>query len=122
MENNFVPYELALKLKELGLDEECLGFYTELENLVIKENVKRQDCSKDKCIAPLWQQSFDWFRKEKDLYADIYRTGNLFSANIEDMLMGNSLCGVCKEINYEEARLECLKKLIEIAKEKCNIQ
>ena len=27
MEKQFVPYELALKLKELGFDELCLGFY-----------------------------------------------------------------------------------------------
>ena len=32
MEKEFVPYELAVKLKELGFDEECFGYYTELDH------------------------------------------------------------------------------------------
>lgn len=116
MEEKFVPYELALKLKKLGFNEECLGYY-DCTNLHTPELIILKMSNKDfmfGCSAPLWQQAFDWFIEEKDLYADIYRTGNLFSANMEDMLMGNSLCEVCKEVSYEEARQVCLEKLIEL--------
>ena len=27
MENEFIPYEQALALKELGFDEPCIGYY-----------------------------------------------------------------------------------------------
>src|SRR5690606_34285503 len=67
MEKQFVPYELSVKLKELGFDEECFGWY---DFETFKEaNIKWSHCSnydlnwsKLNCTAPLWQQAFDWFR------------------------------------------------------------
>lgn len=124
MEKQFVPYELALKLKEIGFDEDCFGYYG--EPLIGKQErfSLRLDWTPESypfknelhCLAPLWQQAFDWFRINKYLYADVYRTGKVFSANIEYILMGNSLCEVIEDVSYEEARLECLKKLIELCK------
>jgi hypothetical protein len=32
MNKEFIPYEQALALKELGFDEPCLGFYDEFSN------------------------------------------------------------------------------------------
>jgi hypothetical protein len=33
MENEFVSYEHAIRLKELGFDEPCFGFYTQIEKI-----------------------------------------------------------------------------------------
>lgn len=121
MEKEFVPYELALKLKELGFREKCFGYWNKGELMSFKQepnssfyaiNIKHSV----RISAPLWQQAFDWFKVNKNLYADIYRTDKVFSANIEDILMGNSLCGVIKEVSYEEARQASLIKLIELCK------
>jgi hypothetical protein len=52
MEKEFVPYELAVKLKELGFDEPCFGYYDEGGNLYTEmvEVLK----------APLYQQAINF--------------------------------------------------------------
>lgn len=79
MKNLFVPYNIAKRLKDLGFDEPCLGFYSkkydysekefdpklfisenEIETLMIRRIVK--DCS-----APLWQQVTAWLRDTKKI-------------------------------------------------------
>ena len=78
MKRQFCSYEIALKLKELGFDEECIAVYTKYNNNSKTELFpKLQDFSKGyfntainsyyekekiKVIcAPLWQQVIDWF-------------------------------------------------------------
>ena len=36
MEKQFATFEIALKLKELGFDEECFGYYTPMKNWMMK--------------------------------------------------------------------------------------
>lgn len=60
MEKEFIPYELAFKLKELGFDEECFGFYNNADgNVWIKHLVDDSIKSiyKGDIQAPLWQQA-----------------------------------------------------------------
>ena len=117
MKNEFVPYEQAMELKELGFDKPCLGHYDNPENSVwitdsppyyaIKENV---------CLAPLYQQAFRWFREKHTLGAIVSQFGwgieNEFGQIIHNISDDeNPLC-------YEEAELACLNKLIEIVKSK----
>jgi hypothetical protein len=115
MKNEFIPYEQALELKELGFDEECFGYY-DIDNgytsgyAFCYSNVKSQ--LESGCSAPLYQQAFRWFREKHILdfgIAKIYNgTDNYhYHINLEWQFF---------EGNYEEAELECLKKLIEIAK------
>ena len=68
MNKEFIPYEQALKLKELGFDEPCMAYY-ELNNKevqVVGVNQRYNDPSlltiTDFC-APLYQQAFRWFRE-----------------------------------------------------------
>ena len=63
MEKEFVTYEQALALKELGFDEPCFGYYDEGGNLYTEmvEVLK----------APLYQQAFRWFREKYGLYSCI---------------------------------------------------
>ena len=58
MEKEFIPYEQALKLKELGFDKECLKRYYE------KELVGNGGYFPNSIKAPLYQQAFRWFREK----------------------------------------------------------
>lgn len=115
LHKEFVPYEQALELKQLGFDEPCLATHGYLE-LFIGTNDGHLK-------APLYQQAFRWFREKYGLcyFPDI---GSFdFSFRIFDLkkdrnLMENILhpIGFNFEGTYEEAELACLKKLIEIIK------
>ena len=77
MKEQFVTYEIALKLKELGFNEECFAIYI---NLVLKPVIQKPISGEfnykfksvrnsvivnsENCSAPLWQQTIDWLRKE----------------------------------------------------------
>lgn len=129
----FVPYKQALKLKELGFDEECIAFYCNVYKDT-KFNYPYKGCVNSslqefEVTAPLYQQAFDWFREKYNLWVEI---------KVEDMVkLGNhrfyfSIFGIRSGFNnntyiscinnsnesyyksYEEAQLACLNKLIEI--------
>ena len=144
METEFIPYEQALALKELGFDEPCFGFYNDEQQLRpvsqkshksysrIMRNISLRNNAK--CTAPLYQQAFRWFRENHQVRGsimdfiddgiewdyeiatigtDLDENGNYkplvdYSTDDEDR----------KFKTYKEAELECLKKLIEIVKQK----
>ena len=127
MLKEFIPYEQALELKELGFDEPCMAFYepNNKEVMVVGEPQRYNDPSllrlKDFC-APLYQQAFRWFRDKYNLLADITIDANKRS-NIDCWMYDvvyldkNSYSHSKETYNtYEEAELTCLKKLIELAK------
>lgn len=66
MEEEFVPYELAVKLKELGFDKECFGGYIRLSNgdfelAFYKDRLINFNKESNIYVsAPLWQQAFDF--------------------------------------------------------------
>ena len=116
MEKEFVPYELALRMKQLGFDEPCLGFYNKEDrpNLGYCTNSFQDDTTLEiKCTAPLYQQAFRWFREKYNMRGWIeWGSEYLCLAMIQDD------SGMKKCIDYcstdEEAELACLEKLIEI--------
>ena len=71
MNKYFILYEQALELKELGFNEECLGYYYTDPNaatipfLCIYKPYKNEFC----LHAPLYQQAFRWFRQKYGLYS-----------------------------------------------------
>lgn len=114
--NQFIPYEQALELKELGLDEPCFAFYGlsrddyKTIRLSIFQNLKTDYLSDVHhldvtCDAPLYQQAFLYLWNKTGRY--IIPIPN---DDKEWLCMGN------KFKTYEETRLECLKTLIEIIK------
>jgi len=126
MKNEFIPYEEALALKELGFDEECFGCYTKDKELSLDYSDNKgeghyfQDCS-----APLYQQAFRWFRDEFQLIKQDYmfsQVEDYYAFIIYSSINGN-IYDCCyndkEEISgfgfklYEEAELACLRKLIE---------
>ena len=116
MTKEFVPYELALKLKQLGFDEEGFGMYNENgEVLPFKPYT-----SESKAI--LFQQAFRWFRENyqmqhrivsKKQFGELVFYWDVFSADeITSVLYNN------QSKTYEEAEISCLDKLIEIVQTK----
>jgi hypothetical protein len=133
MEKEFVPYEEALVLKELEFNEWCFGSYvklTETQNTFfmndVVDEIDRETPLHESLItkAPLYQQAFRWFREKYDLVCII-----TFDDDVKGKWFGN-LYGHYETYGkydfgytelfktYEEAELECLKKLIEIVKKK----
>lgn len=62
MKDQFVPYELAVKLKELGFDEPCFGAWLRNPSILNFGNYPSQEIAniESGILAPLWQQAFDW--------------------------------------------------------------
>ncbi len=111
MEKEFIPYEQALALKELGFDEDGLGMYS--KNGSVLPLVPYT--SEDKAI--LFSQAFRWFR-EKYSYQNFISSSNELTYLAYDFTL-KGFGGYFKSkqfITHEEAELECLKKLIEIVK------
>ena len=149
MEKEFIPYEQALALKELGFDEPCLAYYrknnTELYfgegfELVTREyrrNVMYYPLKNSRYIAgsnapdgyyylttsPTFSQAFRWFREKYGLIPNIH---SIYEDETYTKIkfwfwFGNYEDDSDDEVfykTYEEAELECLKKLIEIVKNK----
>ena len=120
----FVGYNLAKELKDMGFDEDCLGFYyyiktpmltlcePELYNKLEKHNLTLLK-------APLWSQVFRWFMKKHNLmgiidYDETDKSYFYYINFMDDMLSIN----YSKNYQtYEEAELECVINLITIIKE-----
>ena len=136
MEKEFIPYEQALALKELGFNEPCFSYIKHLRYDSSKEKVKIlsevtrsqiEDMGLPLLKIPTFSQAFRWFREKYNLFGHVlaikernyeWRIQNIkylqdrrhFTlADIGGGQIGNT---------YEEAELECLKKLIEIVKNK----
>ena len=125
LEKEFVPYEQALILKELGFDEPCFTFYPKEGKMgfdgkyhSIKEGYRNSTVNdiwikrykKDfECVAaPTFSQAFRWFRDKHNLK-------DKYGVFPHHTIMFNYIIGGGKE---EEAELACLIKLIEIVKNK----
>ena len=135
MEKEFIPYELALKLKTLGFDEPCFGFYLEdgtwtpasysREGTVYPSNT---DLLPEWCAAPLYQQAFRWFREKYGLYGipQEYTLDNFsyqIKSNGEGAITFKVYGGYPLNYTiYEEAELACLDKLIEIVEQTGRIE
>jgi hypothetical protein len=117
MKNEFLPYDRALKLKELGFDEPCIATHGYLELYINTDDGHLK--------APLYQQAFRWFREEYKFHAEIRSyTAKYFTIIIQelkDIVRYLEYGGIDLKFNtYEEAELACLDKLIELVESKQN--
>ena len=129
MNKEFIPYEQALELKELGFDEKCFGAMDMYSNIdygsEMYDWIKNGETVQSTWAAlPLYQQAFRWFREKYNITSEISISANHRNdakkwmhsvTNLEVMLYTNSDTAF---ETYEEAELACLKKLIEIVKNK----
>ena len=114
MEKEFIHYEQALALKELGFDEPCFGWYNNKHSALSVGESWRS--AQDSISAPTFSQAFRWFREKYDLHSYIDRVYGKGFYVYEYFIDKDNQCFNLKR--YEEAELECLKKLIEIVKRK----
>jgi hypothetical protein len=91
LEEQFVPYQQSMDIKDLGFDEECFGYY---ENgvFIFRYGGKQEIELLLNCTAPLWQQAFQFFIDKYEL----------------------------RGITEKSKRLENLKVLIKFAKDRTN--
>jgi len=125
MEKEFIPYEEALALKELGFDEPCFGFYFPNTTLIQIHTTGFPNDKKDCVLAPTFFQTFRWFREKYSLDGWVVPYHSLKGKKYSYIIEGSDfyLEYDTEELDfdtYEEAELECLKKLIEIAKKDDN--
>lgn len=145
IEKEFVPYELAVELKQLGFDEPCLTYYFSNGDL---NDASEEDYTlfpgdprfysdtnsslmqyaegelKNNAIsAPLFQQAFRWFREKHGLsgwvneaYSGSPRSAVISIKSEKGLDYLSSQMIVGYHETYEEAELASLKKLIEIVK------
>jgi hypothetical protein len=126
MEKEFVTYEQALELKELGFDEPCLASWTYKTKeriptlygcgalLFNTDGLITNQTEDIICSAPLYQQCWRWFR-EKKIHSIVQEYDiNNYMFSIDDGI--NRDIEVTGYDSYEEAELECLKQLIKIVK------
>jgi len=114
MEKEFVPYEQALALKELGFDEPCFSYYYNREL-----SFGARTSYGEVIEAPTFSQAFRWFREKYRLRGHVISDYDKFSYQIYGLIDNefNLINGGSVDMEYEEAELECLKKLIEIVKD-----
>jgi hypothetical protein len=136
IKQEFVPYEQALALKELGLDEDCFAsYYHAGKRLDIGEYINH---GKYTISAPTYAQAFRFFRYCYWYYVSISPSVDLNNVDFtievsqffqEDRYVGEGdneeyfprglhLVHTERLDSYPEAELACLKKLIEIANDK----
>lgn len=129
LQREFIPYPLALRLKELGFDEPCFGWYGNENKLIISGNYKNSTHTIHYCVSsPTFSQAFRWFREKYNFhvrflepYKNLNTPDDKWRSSIHNMnrlfrgytngryIIGNT---------YEEAELACLEKLIEIVENK----
>ena len=136
MKKEFIPYAQALELKELGFNKPCVGYY-ENDVLILCYDSKQDyelllcyDSKQDyelllNCAAPLYQQAFRWLLDKHYLYGIVLPTLTM-NWTFKTMTVVEGMLEVPPYIHVEandysareDAELECLKKLIEIVKNK----
>ena len=136
---DFVPYEQALELKELGFDEPCLAhligfgdgtiengkYFINYQQVFYPNDFIESDDKAEElglhpfgiCGVPLYQQAFRWFREKYGLFYYITTHDSTdFEWYVYDKDQ-NEWEDDTTQNTYEEAELACLIKLIEIANE-----
>jgi hypothetical protein len=122
MKNEFIPYEQALALKELGFDEPCFGWFT-TGYLRVGSVESKHVQGLGELLAPLYQQAFRWFRQRHNILATVYSNASGYLYEWSDNVGGTDRGWSNDEgpnnggvwDTYEEAELACLKKLIELS-------
>jgi hypothetical protein len=113
MNKEFIPYEQALELKELGFNENCFrGYMRQYDEWIITDTIYD---GRYEILAPLYQQAFRWFRENGYISQITY---NNFHNSYGYQIDGKYHTAEESFLEYEPAEFTCLNKLIEIVKNK----
>jgi hypothetical protein len=119
MEKEFVPYELAVKLKALGFDKKCIATIDQTNYIHIKGTRRpiRGAMVYNTIDCPTFSQAFRWFREEYGYWSYVKEatkgTCRFYIEKFDEKFFNSDIIDT-----YEEAELACLEKLIEIVKNK----
>lgn len=140
MKEQFVNYDIAFKLKELGFSEECFGWYHtertyreyDKKRLVIEPSVVRQIDGFGYSIikTPLYQQAFKWFRDVHNIHGEVKILGgsNIHGLrkkgyekiyiweihNLNDKMWSEGLSVSKEYFFHEEAQETCINEMIKL--------
>jgi hypothetical protein len=129
MNEQFVPYEIALKLKEKGFDDKCIAYYTAdthqlslvhgYGELMFADYVYLGNVVK--CVpCPLYQQVFQWFREKHGIVCTIILGQNPqnyypeFSILKEHKTFSHKHDMKMWFDSYEKTELACINKMLEL--------
>lgn len=134
---HLIPYNLAVKLKGLGFNDSCIAYWRTPSKLEYYFNHNSAKGMINDISAPLYEQAFDWFERF-NMYSVIERTSigsdeweysysiNYLPIEFKDYkrrgihfkwIHSFREDGTCYEGAWgdkNEAREECLKRLIQI--------
>ena len=117
----FVTYEIALKLKELGFDKDCLSCFMKNGELYNTGYSNIHYCNNmNRTLSPLWQQVIDWFEVNYKLFISMKLLYNgSVSYTVYDMNYPHKDNQFFIEFNNSyDARENAILKTIEFIKNK----
>jgi hypothetical protein len=126
MNNEFISYEMALKLKELGFNEPCLTYYynisgklrtnisVDINNGWAYEGTKKLGIT----LAPTLSQVFRFFREKYMLEGAIYRLNFKWASQVFNIETSTYCFKHELFEKYEEAEMHSLQKMIKIIEKK----
>ena len=125
MKNEFVSYEIALALKELGFKEDCFAMYRKIRSKTDESNevslhffVKFNMIEDGDAKAALYQQAFRFFREKYRLEGAIYRLNFKWASQVFNIETSTYCFKHELFETYEEAEINSLQKMIETIKNK----
>lgn len=121
MKKHFVNYEIAFKLKELGFNEECFGYYTKDKFLCIfqeEDYFLLDEAPNIHIVAPIYQQVIVWFEKMFEMSINLYKVGDSYVYTIS-VPYHSEIEGFSLEYFYEDLYVrttDAILKAIELCK------
>ena len=137
-EADFVPFLLAVRMKEIDFDEPCFACWLRSANGFFRISMYPNEITIDeKTLAPTYQQAFRWFRENHNVqsYIKYNKSDHVwysFHITFEVLADGenppvsmkheiDSWLGLNNEYKtYEEAELGCLLRCLSIVKHQLN--
>eukprot|EP00825_Cyclidium_porcatum_P040585 TRINITY_DN5167_c0_g2_i1.p2 TRINITY_DN5167_c0_g2~~TRINITY_DN5167_c0_g2_i1.p2 ORF type:complete len:343 (+),score=44.58 TRINITY_DN5167_c0_g2_i1:2085-3113(+) len=117
MNNLFLSYDLSERLKKLGFDEDCFGYYLmgmrcEYKGIIFFHtdspksiNARYESYEKVMCKAPLWQQALTWINEKLVIKGlETIKFDGFLEIGLEETLIKlNTAIELCeKEMQYRQ--------------------
>ena len=133
LEKEFLPYELALKMKAIGFNEPCVYYVDKNNNSYIYNFQTHPDefiewCGVNVIPTPTFSQCFRWFREKYNIdawvqpFTSIKSNGKMYLPDESySFFIFKDGIWVDDKIDFvepENAELACIIKLIEIVESK----
>ena len=111
MDKEFCTYSQALRLKALGLDKHCFGFWSKIHGLFITNAQGKLNKNAGECLAPTFSQAFLFVMQFPQIKRYRYNIA-LYSDGTYSIKEGKD------SIHEYLSAKDCLDKLLEIVESK----